>query len=154
MGSGGLVPNKALTILCIVNSLPHSDLLPRPRLRGHRFPWFYRHLSSVKRVHSIVKLGDIVKTLRIVNLLSRSIFSMAGSFGNGVRKNGVRNRCPYRRCLGTKNQPEVFQTEVFSWTSARHVRAKMLVFPGFGRPDQSFWPDVRRDVRFGLNFRF
>ena len=29
---------------------------------------------------------------------------------------------------GTKNQPEVFQTEVFSWTSARHVRAKMLVF--------------------------
>ena len=60
---------------------------------------------------------------------------------------------------GTKNQPEVFQTEVFSWTSARDVRAKMLVFPGFGGPDRSFWPDVRRDVRpktsvFGLIFRF
>ena len=27
-----------------------------------------------------------------------------------------------------ENQPEVFQTEVFSWTSARHVRSKMLVF--------------------------
>ena len=23
----------------------------------------------------------------------------------------------------------------------------MLVFPGFGGPDRSFWPDVRRDVR-------
>ena len=60
---------------------------------------------------------------------------------------------------GTKNQPEVFQTEVFSWTSARHVRAEMLVFPGLGGPDRSFWPDVRRDVRpktsvFGLIFRF
>ena len=65
----------------VVNSLPHSDLLPRPRLRGHRFPWFYRHLSSVKRAHSIAKLGGIVKTLRIVNLPSGSIFSMAGSFG-------------------------------------------------------------------------
>ena len=31
-------------------------------------------------------------------------------------------------CLGTKNQPEAFQTRVFSWTSARDVRAKMLVF--------------------------
>ena len=34
----------------------------------------------------------------------------------------------------------------------------MLVFPGFGGPDRSFWPDVRRDIRpktsvFGLNFR-
>ena len=46
-----------------------------------------------------------------------------------------------------KNQPEVFQTEVFSWTSARDVRAKMLVFPGFGGPERSFWPDVRRDIR-------
>ena len=27
-----------------------------------------------------------------------------------------------------ENQPEVFQTEVFSWTSARDVRSKMLVF--------------------------
>ena len=46
-----------------------------------------------------------------------------------------------------KNQPEVFQTEVFSWTSGGDVRSKMLVFPGFGVPDRSFWPDVRRDIR-------
>ena len=37
-----------------------------------------------------------------------------------------------------KNQPEVFQTEVFPWTSARDVRHKMLVFPGFGGSDRSF----------------
>ena len=29
---------------------------------------------------------------------------------------------------GTKNQPDFFQTEACSWTSARAVRAKMLVF--------------------------
>ena len=46
-----------------------------------------------------------------------------------------------------KNQPKNFQTEFFPGTSARHVRAKMLVLPGFGGPDQSFWQDVRRDVR-------
>ena len=47
-----------------------------------------------------------------------------------------------------KSQPEVFQTEVFSWTSAWDVRSEMLVFfPGFGGPDRSFWREVRRDVR-------
>ena len=35
----------------------------------------------------------------------------------------------------------------FSRTSARDVRSEMLVFPGFGGPDRSFWPDVRRDIR-------
>ena len=49
------------------------------------------------------------------------------------------DNCNYR-------EPEVFQTEVFSWTSARDVGAKMLIFPGFGGPDRSFWPDVRRDI--------
>ena len=49
--------------------------------------------------------------------------------------------------IGNENQPEVFLTEVFSWTSARDVHPKMLVFPGFGGPDRSFWPDVRRDIR-------
>ena len=39
------------------------------------------------------------------------------------------------------------QTEVFSWTSSRDVRSEMLVFPGFGGADRSFWRDVRRDVR-------
>ena len=46
-----------------------------------------------------------------------------------------------------KNQPEALQTEVSSWTSAQHVRAKRLVLPGCGGPDRSFWLDVRRDVR-------
>ena len=27
------------------------------------------------------------------------------------------------------------------------ARANMLVFPGFGGPDRSFWPDVHRDIR-------
>ena len=50
--------------------------------------------------------------------------------------------------LGTKNQPEIFQTEVFSWTSAGHVRSKMLVFfSGFGGPDRSFWSCFHRDIR-------
>ena len=40
-----------------------------------------------------------------------------------------------------------FQTEVLSWTSARHVHAQMVVFPGFEGPDRSFWWNVRRDVR-------
>ena len=31
-----------------------------------------------------------------------------------------------------------FRALNFSWTSARHVRAKMLVFPRFGGPDRSF----------------
>ena len=75
----------------------------------------------------------------------------------GPRASYVNN--PWDDQQGTKNQPKVFQTEVFSWTSARHVRAKMFVFAGFGGPDRSFWPDVRRDVRpktsvFGLIFRF
>ena len=49
-------------------------------------------------------------------------------------------------CYGTKNQPEAFETEVFPCTSARDVRAKMLIFPVFGGPDRSSWPDVRRDI--------
>ena len=36
---------------------------------------------------------------------------------------------------------------MFSWTSARDVGAEVLVFPGFGGPDRSFWMDVRRDIR-------
>ena len=48
---------------------------------------------------------------------------------------------------GTKNQPEVLQTEVFSWTSAWDVRVKMLVLPGFGGPDRSVWPNVRKEIR-------
>ena len=42
----------------------------------------FTSISPPEKVHSIVNLGGIVKTLRIVNLLSRSIFSTAGSFGD------------------------------------------------------------------------
>ena len=51
--------------------------------RRHPFPWFYKELSSQKRVHTIVILRGVVKTLRRSNSLCRSVFSMAGSFGWG-----------------------------------------------------------------------
>ena len=36
--------------------------------------------------------------------------------------------------------PKFLETEDFAWTSARDVRAKMLVFfPGFGGPGRSFF---------------
>ena len=35
-----------------------------------------------------------------------------------------------------------------SWTSGKDVRATMLLFcSGFGGPDRSFWPDIRRNIR-------
>ena len=49
--------------------------------RRHPFPWFCKELSSQKRVHTIVILRGVVRTLRRSNSLSRSVFSMAGSFG-------------------------------------------------------------------------
>ena len=57
------------------------------------------------------------------------------------------NRIMNKRAFVRKLARCFFQTEVFSWTSARDVGAKMLIFPGFGGPDRSFWPDVRRDIR-------
>ena len=48
---------------------------------------------------------------------------------------------------GTTNQPEIFGPKFFRGRPRGHVRAKMFVFPGFGGPDRSFWPGVRRDVR-------
>ena len=50
-------------------------------LCGHRFPGNYRHPASQRRVCGVVNLGGVVKTLRHSNSLSRSVFSMAGSFG-------------------------------------------------------------------------
>ena len=50
--------------------------------------------------------------------------------------------------IGNGNSARSFSDpEVFSWTSTRDVRSKMPVFPGFGGPDRSFWPDVRKDIR-------
>ena len=61
------------------------------------------------------------------------------------------SECPmycWAQCFGVSfNQPEIFQTEMFSWTSARHVRATCLFFQDLEGLRVSFWPDVRRDVR-------
>ena len=70
-------------LLCIVNLLPHSDLLSRRTLCGRHFPWNCRHFSSQRRVPSVVNLGGVVKTLRRSNSLSRSVFSTAGPLGRG-----------------------------------------------------------------------
>ena len=40
------------------------------------------HLSSQRRVHSVVNMGRVAKTLRRSNSLSRSVSSTAGSFGH------------------------------------------------------------------------
>ena len=52
---------------------------------------FYRHFSSQGRVHSVVNLGGVVKILRRSNSLSRSVFSMAGSFGFSFRRQPFKN---------------------------------------------------------------
>ena len=44
-------------------------------VHGHHFPWFYRHLSSQRRVHSVVNIGGVGSSL------SRSVFSTVGSCG-------------------------------------------------------------------------
>ena len=57
-----------------------------PLVRTSVSPGNYRHSSSQRRVRSAVKMGGVVKTLRRSNLLSRSVFSTAGSFGLLFRK--------------------------------------------------------------------
>ena len=64
------------------NLLSHGDLLSRTLARTS-CPWFYRHLPSQRRVHSIVNMGGAVQTLRRNNSLSRSVLSVAASFGLG-----------------------------------------------------------------------
>ena len=46
------------------------------------FPCFYRHLSSQRRVRSIVNMGGVVKTLRRSNSLSRSVLVWWGPLGD------------------------------------------------------------------------
>ena len=75
-----------VNLLCVVNLLWHSDLLWRTPSRRHHFPWFCKELSSQKEGHTVVIMGGIVKTLRHSNSLSRSVFSTAGSFGNGMKR--------------------------------------------------------------------
>ena len=49
----------------------------------HHFPWFSWHLASRIRVHSVVNMAGVVKTLWRSNSLSRSVISIVGSFGFG-----------------------------------------------------------------------
>ena len=58
-----------------------------------------------------------------------------------------------------KNQPEVLQTEVLSWTFVRGVCATEFAFstPGFGEPDQGFWMSAEifgQEVPQWLTFRY
>ena len=50
-------------------------------LRGHHFPRFLQASPSQRRVHSVVDMGGVVKTLRWSNSLSRNVFSTVRSFG-------------------------------------------------------------------------
>ena len=45
-----------VNLLCVVH-VPHSDLLSRRTLCGHRFPANYRHFSSQGRVYGVVNMG-------------------------------------------------------------------------------------------------
>ena len=66
---------SVLKILRVVNLLrvaflvQRGDLLSRRTLWGRHFPVNYRHLSSPRRVHGVVNLGGVVKTLRRSNSL-------------------------------------------------------------------------------------
>ena len=52
-----------------------------------------------------------------------------------------------------KISPRFFRQKFFRGRK-RFVRAKMLVSPGLGGPDRSFWPDIRKDGLFGVIFCF
>ena len=71
LGSGESHPKDptVLKIVRVVNLLRvvflarRGDLLSRRTLCGHHFPGNYRHFSSQRRVHGVVNLGGVVKTL-------------------------------------------------------------------------------------------
>ena len=90
-------------LLFAVNLVSHSVLLSRHTLCGHLFPGNYRHVSSHRRVHTVVKMGGVVKTLRRSNSLSRSVFSTVRSFGyfgfgkGGLLEKGSFQKSPFSR---------------------------------------------------------
>ena len=55
---------RVVNVLRVVNLLPHGDLLSLCTLCRNHFPWFYRHFASRRRVHDIVNMGGVVKTLQ------------------------------------------------------------------------------------------
>ena len=52
-----------VNLLCVVNLLWPSDSQSRHTLCGHHFLGNYRHFSFQGRVHSVVNMGGLVKTL-------------------------------------------------------------------------------------------
>ena len=55
---------RVVNLLLVVFLVHRGDLLSRRSLCGHDFPGNYRHFSSPRRVHGVVNLGGVVKTLR------------------------------------------------------------------------------------------
>ena len=60
---------RVVNLLRVVFLVRRGDLLSRRTLCGHHFPGNFRHFSSQRRVHGVVNLGGIVKTLRRSNSL-------------------------------------------------------------------------------------
>ena len=60
---------RVVNLLGVVNLLSHCDLLSWHSLCGHRLPGNSRHFSSQRRVHGVVNMGGVVKTLRRSNSL-------------------------------------------------------------------------------------
>ena len=60
---------RVVNLLRVVFLVRRGDLLSRHTLCGHRFPGNYRHFSSQRRVHGVLNLGGVVKTLRRSNSL-------------------------------------------------------------------------------------
>ena len=72
----------SLNLLCVVNLLSHSALLWRRACADVILLANYRHRFSQRKVHIIVNMEGIAKTLRPSNSPYRSVFSTAGSFGH------------------------------------------------------------------------
>ena len=60
---------RVVNLLRVLFLVRRGDLLSRHILCGHRFPGNYRHFSSQRRVHGVLNLGGVVKTLRRSNSL-------------------------------------------------------------------------------------
>ena len=60
---------RVVNLLRIVFLVRRGDLLSQRTLCRHHFPGNYRHFSSQRRVHGVVNLGGVVKTLRRSNSL-------------------------------------------------------------------------------------
>ena len=66
-------PTRSKNLLRVVFLVRRGDLLSRRSLCRHDFPGNYRHFSSSRRVHGVVNLGGVVKTL----LRSNSLFFLS-----------------------------------------------------------------------------